>query len=181
MKVRTAVNHRETRLVALKLFICLLLLFHFVKDVTIYLNRVQDKHTVFEGHIRPEEQWVCLQASHASSWLRSFGCGGMFGLSFLQKCLSSALVSVSATTLPELAFLTHFACCVFSVLDKWQHSKEAAGLLCAAQYCTVVLVFSWECKSNCEERAHAGVRPDRECFWNNVIRIKNVDGKMVDF
>lgn len=49
MEVRTNENHRETRLVALKLFICLLLLFHFVKHITIYLNRVQDKHTVLRG------------------------------------------------------------------------------------------------------------------------------------
>lgn len=30
-------------------FICLLLLFHFVKRITIYLNRVKDKHTVWRG------------------------------------------------------------------------------------------------------------------------------------
>ena len=30
-------------------FICRLLLFHFVKHITIYLNRVQDKHTVLRG------------------------------------------------------------------------------------------------------------------------------------
>lgn len=51
MEVRTNENHRETCLVALKLFICHLLLFHFVKHITIYLNRVQDKHS-FEGHIK---------------------------------------------------------------------------------------------------------------------------------
>lgn len=42
-------NHRETHLVALKLFICRLLLFHFVKHITIYLNRVQDKHSYEEN------------------------------------------------------------------------------------------------------------------------------------
>lgn len=50
MKVGTNENHRETHLVALELFICLLLLFHFVKHITIYLNtKVQDKHTVLRG------------------------------------------------------------------------------------------------------------------------------------
>ena len=53
MEVRTNENHRETRLVALKLFfICFLLLFHFVKRITSYLNRVQDKHAVSEGHVK---------------------------------------------------------------------------------------------------------------------------------
>lgn len=51
MKVGTNENHRETHLVALKLFICILLLFHFVMHITIYLKRVQDKHS-FEGHIK---------------------------------------------------------------------------------------------------------------------------------
>lgn len=49
MEVRTDENHRETHLVALRLFICLLLLFHFVKRITIYLNRVQDKHAVLRS------------------------------------------------------------------------------------------------------------------------------------
>lgn len=51
MEVRTNENH-VTHLVALKLFfICLLLLFHFIKHISIYLNRAEDKHS-FEGHVK---------------------------------------------------------------------------------------------------------------------------------
>lgn len=99
MEVRSDRNHRVTHLVALKLFICLLLLFHFVKHITIYLNRVQDKHTVLRGASSRHssecaDRLVMLACGYAPQ------AGGMFGLSSIQKCLSSALFSMSATTHP---------------------------------------------------------------------------------
>lgn len=48
-------------LVAVKVSICRLLLFHFAKLISIYLKRVEDKHTVFEVHIKPGWQRVCRQ------------------------------------------------------------------------------------------------------------------------
>lgn len=51
----------EIHLVAVKVSICRLLLFHFAKLISIYLKRVKDKHTVFGVHIKPGWQRVCRQ------------------------------------------------------------------------------------------------------------------------
>lgn len=51
----------EIHLVAVKVSICRLLLFHFAKLISIYLKRVEDKHTVFEAHIKPGWRRVCRQ------------------------------------------------------------------------------------------------------------------------
>lgn len=74
-KSRPGAKTAEIHLVAVRVSICRLLLFHFAKLISIYLKRVKDKHKVFEVHIKSGWQRVCRQGLSCEAvvsflWLR---------------------------------------------------------------------------------------------------------------
>lgn len=133
MKVRTNWNHRETHLVAFKLFICLLLLFHFVKHITIYLNRVQDKHTVLRG-ASTQRSSECAD-SHV---MLACGYAPLAAVVCLvchpSKNVSPLLSSPCQTPPSPNSLFNPFCMLCIQCLDKWQQRTRLPELFGGEMY-----------------------------------------------